>query len=164
MFRMPERDESVTIVMPAKRRRALLGSNPPRNSRPKTHGDAVNAGGSCSSALTVGGTWTRVFAAPHHCRFSYALKTHCRDERGARCWSGPIVAQSTADRDPGLGRKSNMREYRITLYPVRENPCCEKPRYPNPSCTGCEGKAQERRDPSTRTVCAPRVGTVTRLS
>src|SRR5205823_13217614 len=57
-----------------------------------------------------------------------------------------------------------MREYRITLYPVRENPCCEKPRYPNPSCTGCEGKAQKRRDPSTRTVCAPRVGTVTRLS
>ena len=87
--------------------------------------------------------------------------------RQARRWglvADLIVAQSTADRDPGLGRKSNMREYRITLYPVRENPCCEKPRYPNPSCTECRGKAQKRRDPSTRTVGVPWVGTVTRLS
>src|SRR5205085_10124786 len=29
-----------TLARPAKRRRALLGSNPPRNSRPETHGDA----------------------------------------------------------------------------------------------------------------------------
>src|SRR5436309_14681953 len=47
------------------------------------------------------------------------------------------------------------------------SPCIRsgtKARYPNPSCTG-EGKAQQRRDPSTRTVCAD-LGwvTVTRLS
>jgi hypothetical protein len=34
-----------TLAEPAKRKRALLGSNPPRNSRPETHGDAAGAGG-----------------------------------------------------------------------------------------------------------------------
>jgi len=32
------------MAPPAKRKRALLGSNPPRNSRPETHGDAAGAG------------------------------------------------------------------------------------------------------------------------
>src|ERR1700674_3370408 len=32
------------VARPAKRKRALLGSNPPRNSRPETHGDAAGAG------------------------------------------------------------------------------------------------------------------------
>src|ERR1700693_1177078 len=32
------------VARPAKRKRALLGSNPPRNSRPVTHGDAAGAG------------------------------------------------------------------------------------------------------------------------
>src|SRR5258708_33182892 len=47
------------------------------------------------------------------------------------------------------------------------SPCIRsgtKARYPNPSCTG-EGKAQQRRDPSTRTVSVdPEWVTVTRLS
>ena len=34
-----------TLARPAKRRLALLGSNPPRNSRSETHGDAVDADG-----------------------------------------------------------------------------------------------------------------------
>jgi hypothetical protein len=33
------------VAMPAKRKRALLRSNPPRNSQPETHGDAAGAGG-----------------------------------------------------------------------------------------------------------------------
>jgi hypothetical protein len=34
-----------TLARSAKRKRALLGSNPPRNSRPETHGDAAGADG-----------------------------------------------------------------------------------------------------------------------
>ena len=47
------------------------------------------------------------------------------------------------------------------------SPCIRsgaRTRYPNLSCTG-ESKAQNRRDPSTKTVgLVPRLGTVTRLS
>jgi hypothetical protein len=39
-----------TLVRSAPRRRAVLGSNPPRTSRPETHGDAADADGRCSLA------------------------------------------------------------------------------------------------------------------
>jgi Zn-dependent alcohol dehydrogenase len=35
------------VSLPAKRRRALLGSNLPRNSRPRTHDDPDTTGGCC---------------------------------------------------------------------------------------------------------------------
>jgi hypothetical protein len=132
---------------------------------PKTHGDAVNAGEFCSSALLFVEPRLAFFLLLHHCRFSYALKTHCRDKHGARGWSGTYsraIRQLIVILDWAVNDACGNT--RITLYPVREKPCCGKPRYPNPSCTGCRGKAQKRRDPSTRTVGVPWVGTVTRLS
>jgi len=49
------REGGCTLARPAKRKRALLGSNPSRNSRsrnsrPETHGDAAGAGGRCLPA------------------------------------------------------------------------------------------------------------------
>ena len=38
------------IGMPGKRKRALLGSNPPRASRPETHGDTGGVGAARSIA------------------------------------------------------------------------------------------------------------------
>src|SRR4051812_50190799 len=38
---------------PVKRRRALLRSNPQRNSRPETNGGTTGAGGPCSSAFVL---------------------------------------------------------------------------------------------------------------
>jgi hypothetical protein len=61
-FRVPELpgtieragvDGCVIVVEPGKRKRALLGSNPPRNSRPETHRDKADADESCSSALLL---------------------------------------------------------------------------------------------------------------
>jgi hypothetical protein len=59
-----------------KRKRALLGSNPPRNSRSETHGDAAGADGRCSLASLF---W-RWLDIGHHRRFPHPLKTH-RGER-----------------------------------------------------------------------------------
>src|SRR5215831_10029961 len=51
------------LTWPAKRKRALLGSNPPRNSRPETHGDAADAGGWCLPASLLMG-WVGHWASP----------------------------------------------------------------------------------------------------
>src|SRR5215472_3557781 len=65
-----------TLARPAKRKQALPGSNPPRNSRPETPGDAADADGRCSPASLLMAWW----GIGHHRRFPHPWKTH----RGAR--------------------------------------------------------------------------------
>src|SRR5882762_8925471 len=68
---------NATLGVPAKRKRALLRSNLPRNSRPETNCDATGAGeqplvGVCVDHLNFASScW-------HHTRFPHALKTSFR--------------------------------------------------------------------------------------
>jgi hypothetical protein len=84
-------DDYVIVVKPVKRKRALLGSNPPRNSRPETHRDKANADESRSSVLLLRAqTMSRVHAC--HGRFPHALKNPTLeaglgDGDLLRCWA-----------------------------------------------------------------------------
>ena len=73
----PEVDGCVITCRPAERKRALLASNPPRNSRPETHRDKADADESRSSALLLIARAAVVDACIYHGRFPHALKIHC---------------------------------------------------------------------------------------
>ena len=115
-----------TLEVPAKRRRALLGSNPPRNSRSGTHGDPVGAGGYGSPAplRSLGNRLQVRSSHGHHRRFPHAFKNPFIEPRAAggveRVALGPgrcVVCPSEPTASP------YMRSERHGA------------RYPNSSCT-----------------------------
>src|SRR5437763_17129406 len=84
------------LARPAKRKRALLGSNPPRNSRSKTHGDAADAGGMRRSGPAARSRGLRLPSKPAATASGWRYRESIAERKSTG--STPSWSGSTADR------------------------------------------------------------------
>jgi hypothetical protein len=84
----------IPCAYPAKRKRALLGSNPPRNSRWKLSAMGRHRQ---DAGLTV---WRRSLS--HRTRFPHALKIQCSAHNDCVASGGPFVKKRSCSHDAFL--------------------------------------------------------------